>query len=326
MGQESDTMTDYLKDNERFADVFNGGCFRGQKVINPEDLEEGSESYKEVGNKKTTSRIRDVKKRLKSGGRLKILAIEDQNDIEFTMPWRHMNYDSLEYGEQIKQLKRRNRRKKLLKTDAEYKCGLRSTDRLAPVFTACLYHGKEKWTGPRSLKDMINFGEDAELWEPLFSDYQFQLICINELEDFSRFESPLKELFMVLACRQDKGKLRKLITENEIYQKLDSETADVIGVMVGMKKQVKAQKKEGNEVNMCEALRDLVNDSKMEGKAEGTSLYLISMVQAKYRKGKSLEVIADETEETPEVILPILSLVTQYPTESKEEIYGRLQQ
>ena len=77
---------------------------------------------------------------------------------------------------------------------------------------------------------------------------------------------------------------------------------------------------------MCEALRDLVNDSKMEGKAEGTSLYLISMVQAKYRKGKSLEVIADETEETPEVILPILSLVTQYPTESKEEIYGRLQQ
>ena len=237
-----------------------------------------------------------------------------------------MNYDSLEYGEQIKQLKRRNRRKKLLKTDAEYKCGLRSTDRLAPVFTACLYHGKEKWTGPRSLKDMINFGEDAELWEPLFSDYQFQLICINELEDFSQFESPLKELFMVLACRQDKGRLRKLITENEIYQKLDSETADVIGVMVGMKKQVKAQKKEGNEVNMCEALRDLVNDSKMEGKAEGTSLYLISMVQAKYRKGKSLEVIADETEETPEVILPILSLVTQYPTESKEEIYGRLQQ
>ena len=162
----------------------------------------------------------------------------------------------------------------------------------------------------------------------------FQLICINELEDFSRFESPLKELFMVLACRQDKGKLRKLITENEIYQKLDSETADVIGVMVGMKKQVKAQKKEGNEVNMCEALRDLVNDSKMEGKAEGlaqgmaqgTSLYLISMVQAKYRKGKSLEVIADETEETSEVIRPILSLVTQYPTESKEEIYGRLQQ
>ena len=139
---------------------------------------------------------------------------------------------------------------------------------------------------------------------------------------------------MVLACRQDKGKLRKLITENEIYQKLDSETANVIGVMVGMQKQVKAQKKEGNEVNMCEALRDLVNDSKMEGKAEGlaqgmaqgTSLYLISMVQAKYRKGKSLEVIADETEETSEVIRPILSLVTQYPTESKEEIYGRLQQ
>ena len=31
MGRESDAMMEYLKDNERFADVFNGGLFEGHK-------------------------------------------------------------------------------------------------------------------------------------------------------------------------------------------------------------------------------------------------------------------------------------------------------
>ncbi len=324
MGQESDAMMDYLNDNRRFADLYNGGVFQGQEIVKPEELDEGSEVYKEDGLKKTTTRIRDLKKRLKSGGRLKVLAIKNQNDIDFTMPWRNMNYDSLEYGEQIRQLKKQNQEKKLPMTSAEYKCGLYSTDRLAPVFTVCLYHGKEKWVGPRSLKDMMDFGEDREVWEQLFSDYQMKLICINEMEDFSRFQSPLRELFRAMACREDKEKMMRLIEENEAYQNIDSETAEVIGVMVGMKIQVDKHKKEGNTVNMCEALRGIVEDSKAEGKGEGDALRLISLVQKKYRKGKGLEVIADEAEETSEVIQPILELVMQHPDESAEEIYQRM--
>ena len=327
MGQESNAMMDYLSNNERFADVFNGGCFDGQKVVKPQELEEGSEVYKEVTGKKTVSRTRDLKKRLKSGGRLKVLAIENQADIDYTMPWRHMNYDSLEYGQQIRDIKIQNQDKseKLSMTGAEYKCGLYSTDRLAPAFTVCIYTGKEKWTGPRSLKDMMDFGEDGELWEQLFSDYQMKLICINELEDFSRFESPLKELFMAIACRQDKKKLKKLIAENKSYQNMDSEIAEVMGVMVGMKMPVVKQKEEGKGVNMCEALRGMLEDSRVEGKEEGDALRLISLVQRKYRKGKALAVIADEAEESPEVIEPILDLVRQYPEESGEEIYRRMQ-
>ena len=343
MGQESNAMMDYLSNNERFADVFNGGCFDGQKVVKPEELEEGSEVYKEVRGKKTVSRTLDLKKRLKFGGRLKVLAIENQADIDYTMPWRHMNYDALEYGKQIRDIKIQNQDKSKDKskdkgedkseeppmTGAEYKCGLYSTDRLAPAFTVCIYTGKEKWTGPRSLKDMMDFGEDGELWKQLFSDYQMKLICINELEDFSRFESPLKELFMAIACRQDKNKLKKLISENKSYQNMDSETAEVMGVMVGMKSQVAKQKEEGESINMCEALRGMLEDSRVEGreegKAEGKALRLIGQVQRKYGKGKALAVIADEVEESPEAIEPILELVRQYPEGSGEEIYRRMQ-
>ena len=190
MGQESDAMMDYLDNNERFANLFNGGCFDGQKVVKPEELEEGSEVYKEVRGKKTVPRTRDLKKRLKSGGRLKILAIENQGDIDYTMPWRHR-------------------------------------------------------------------------------------------------------------------------------------------VMVGMKSQVVNQKEEGKGVNMCEALRGMLEDSWVEGRDDGRevgdAVRLFGQVQRMYRKGIALVVIADEVEESPEVIEPILELVRQYPEESSEDIYQRRQ-
>ncbi|MBQ8233675.1 MAG: hypothetical protein IJZ34_17395 [Lachnospiraceae bacterium] len=71
---------------------------------------------------------------------------------------------------------------------------------------------------------------------------------------------------------------------------------------------------------MCEALRGMLEDSR----SEGETIKLISQVRKKYLKGKSLEVIADEVEESPEVIEPILALVTQYPEDTNEEIYQRM--
>ena len=71
---------------------------------------------------------------------------------------------------------------------------------------------------------------------------------------------------------------------------------------------------------MCEALKGLLEDSK----GEGETLKLISQVQKKFLKGKTLEVIADEVEESPEVIEPILALVKQYTDDTNEEIYQRL--
>lgn len=40
MGEVSVVVNEFLRDKRRFADVFNGFCFKGQQVILPEDLEE----------------------------------------------------------------------------------------------------------------------------------------------------------------------------------------------------------------------------------------------------------------------------------------------
>lgn len=279
MGKESNTMANYFTDRERFADFYNGSCFDGENIVRAECLEEDSENYIEKTKNGTTSRSRDVKKRLLTGQSLKILAIENENQIDYTMPWRTMNYDALEYGEQIRRISKENRRSKKLKTNGEFISGLCKEDRLSPTYTICFYHGVEKWDGPRSLKDMMDFGEETERWKQFFSDYQMKLVCLNEITDFSMYHSPLRELFTVLSCRKDKRQMKKLMETDPIYQEMDSETAEVIGVMTGMEEAVNKNRNEGGTVNMCEALRGIVEDSKAEGKAEGMAESIIILLE-----------------------------------------------
>ena len=47
MGKENDLMLEYLRDNHRFADLFNGGLFFGKCVVEASQLEEASENYTE---------------------------------------------------------------------------------------------------------------------------------------------------------------------------------------------------------------------------------------------------------------------------------------
>lgn len=282
MGKESDAMQGYLDNREYFADFFNGCYFNGEQVVMAENLEEASEVYNQgyqkrvydefskeekAKKKREAPRTRDLKKRLKNGGCLRVLAIEHQSKVNYTMPWRHMYYDALEYGKQIGELSSENAREKRLKTDEEFLSGLKEGDRLSPAFTACLYLGTEPWTGPRTLKDMMDFGEDEKQWKELFADYQMNLICVNEMTDFSAFHSQLKLLLMLLAYREDKEKMQKEIENNPEFAAIDRETAYVAGVLLGTELFMEEyMETEGEEVNMCGALKAIREEGREEGR------------------------------------------------------------
>ena len=235
-----------------------------QKVMFQDNSQKTAEKQKY---QRATPKTRDLKKWLKSGRSLRILAIEHQSKINYIMPWRHMYYDALEYGKQIGELSSTNKREKLLSTDEEFLSGLKEEDRLIPAFTACLYLGTDPWTGPRNLSDMMDFGEDEEGWKDFFSDYQMNLICVNEIKDFSVFHTQLKLLLMLLAYREDKEKMKREIENNPEFAEIDRETAYVANVLLGHELFVEEYiEEEGNEVNMCGALRGLIEDGREEGR------------------------------------------------------------
>lgn len=287
MGKENDVMVDYLREDRRFADLFNGSVFGGECVVNPEELEEAGEVYTEFrqsgiarnGNvlrgKTAASRSRDVKKRLRSGAELRILAVEEQSYIDYAMPWRCMNYDSLEYGRQVLRMQQKNKTENKYRTEDELLGRFLKGDRIAPVYTLCLYHGEKPWDGPRSLREMVDFGSTEErlAWEKAFADYGMRLVCVNELGDVSRFATELRDLFGLMQYRGDKQGMNRFLEEHKEFQHVDEETARVIGTVMGVDVFMENgdRFRDGKGYNMCTAIKEMWMDGWNDGVSTGIS-------------------------------------------------------
>lgn len=288
MGKYDTCMKEFLQNKDRFADLFNGCCFQGRQIIRAEDLREASENYvitdKRLPGKtrqKDTEIIRDVKMVLGSGMVLQVLAVENQSYIDYAMPVRCMGYDAAEYRRQLKERKQErrllmnseNRPKNPAVSMDETLSGILSSDRLHPVYTLCLYSGTEPWDGPRKLSDMMAFDPQNKNLQSLFEEYHLHLFCINEQHVFDAFRSDLKPLFQAINCRNNKKKMIELM-KDETYSHLNEDTWDAIAVMTDnaamlQKKDLYKTKNQKEEFNMCQALQELMQDERNEGRIEG---------------------------------------------------------
>ena len=288
MGKYDTCMKEFLQNKDRFADLFNGCCFQGRQIIRAEDLRDASENYvitdKRLPGKtrqKDTEIIREVKMVLGSGMVLQVLAVENQSYIDYAMPVRCMGYDAAEYRRQLKERKQErrllmnseNRPKNPAVSMDETLSGILSSDRLHPVYTLCLYSGTEPWDGPRKLSDMMAFDPQNKNLQSLFEEYHLHLFCINEQHVFDAFRSDLKPLFQAINCRNNKKKMIELM-KDETYSHLNEDTWDAIAVMTDnaamlQKKDLYKTENQKEEFNMCQALQELMQDERNEGRIEG---------------------------------------------------------
>lgn len=290
MGKISNSINRYLSDNRRFADLFNGVCFHGKAVVHAEELLEASQVYHGITGTVETSgsspglreRTRDICKHLKSGETLRVLAVENQHMTDYTMPFRCMQYDVMEYEKQLDTLKEKNKRSGDLKAGAERICGIRKTDRIAPVYTICLYHGEEAWDGPRSLKDMMDFGNVNDDFREFFKDYPMHLYCLNEADDLQVFRTELGVLFQALQYRKDRAGLKALVQRDERYRHMDIDTLETMSVMLNLSSVWKErrnymEKNEDNEeeYDMCQAIREWAEEERSIGREEGHRIGLM---------------------------------------------------
>lgn len=315
MGKQNNVLRHYFRDKRRFADVFNGVFCRGRQIIKPEYLSDASEVYAESEAEKPATgektelleRIRDLKMKLKDNGTLQLLAVENQDYIDYTMPFRCMQYDAMEYSSQLHDLRRKNKQKGLLENWAERACGIKKTDRLAPIYTLCIYYGEELWDGPRTLRDMMNFGKNPEGLSQFFADYPMRLLCLNEETDFSVFHTEIRQLFRVLPYRKDKKGLQEFLEANEEYRHIDSDTLEVIAFMLNAQdlwdnreKYLAEEKREG-KYDMCQALRELREDGIQEGIQQGIRQGIAILIRTCQSLGVSREITLQKLRESYEM-------------------------
>ena len=276
MGKQDNVMYRYMNDAERFTELVNVAIFKGKRVLKPEMLEPDDGRYVTVckskkGKLQSSNRFRDIKKRTKNGTFFAMTAIENQEAVDYTMPWRLMQYDQMEYGEQLRQIRKQKEielKEKGIEPN-DWNVSIGEMDKLQPAYSVCFYHGTESWRGPRSLRDMMNFNGAENDWKEQFQDYGINLFCANEVTDYAMFQTGLRHLLQVLPHRKNKEKLYEVLKKEE-FKSLDRDTAEAIAILTDatevLEKLEEYESKGGYD--MCQAMDELKADWRAEGKAE----------------------------------------------------------
>lgn len=288
MGKTDIVTKNYMRGSDVFADAFNFLIYNGESRIQPQSLQERDAVelavlFSNDSAKKETEvqqKYRDVLKRAvimqNEEATYLLLGIENQTDIHYAMPVRNMIYDSLQYGKQVMEIAAEHRKKKDRSgTKAEYLSGFYRDDRLVPVITLVIHFGAEEWDGPMCLKDMITV-HDKKLLEYI-QDYKIYLIDPAKLteEDLKKFSTSLREVLGYIKYSRDKTKLRNYIAHNP-RMKLEEEAVQVIKTITKTPIKIKTG---GEKTDMCQAVDEMIEDGRNEGRNEATVRILSGLIR-----------------------------------------------
>ena len=329
MGKADVNVNIWLSEKKRFANLFNGVIYGGRQVILPEDLEEvnpvSSVSVKNrTGKTKNMKKYRDIIMKWRNQATLVLLANESQDKVHYAMPHKVMLYDGMDYETQIRNnWKNFNDRRKQNKkarlplehlTAGEYLSRFRKNDRLIPIISLVFYYGSEPWDGPVDLYDMFQLEgtkEENEILEKYLPNYKINLVDAERLKDVEKFSDDLQVILTMLRYRDSKEELTDYINENKkFFQNVDYETSQAMKAFLNMK-QIPGEAEHKEEmIDMCKAIQEMyddgVKDGIQQGVEQGRTELLKEQIQRKLKKEKTPTQIAEELEESVEVIEKII--------------------
>ena len=312
---------DYFEDPARFADAINGFGCNGEQVVKGEDIQEVDTQIRRMKIPKFVNSIagRDVIKSAKSRDMLRkvalgvnylIIGMEPQEEIDYSLPLRNMIYDVAEYEKQATKIRKKVRKEHQGLSPGEYMYGFKADSKLLPVVTFVLYSGENEWSGPTCLHDILEFIDIPANLRNLIPNHKINIISIRDIKDTSIFKTDLRYVLEFLRNAKDKEKLKELVDNEPYYQSMDEDAYDVVVNYANVKKLVEVKdeyKDVEGRMNMCTAIREMMEDSKSEGRKEG----LATIVQKKLERGDSAEKIADDLIEDLSVVQQIIKELQQ---------------
>ena len=307
MGMTDTVTKEYMRGNKVFADAFNYLIYGGEQVVKPALLQELDTTEiaipfaldeEENTTEEAVQKYRDVLKSTVIMQDAKasyiLLGVENQTDVHYAMPVRNIIYDALQYGKQVSEVakKHKNQSDGNRHNRGEYLSGFYKEDRIRPVITLVIHFGANKWDGPLSLYEMMDL-EDEKLLE-FVQDYRIFLIDPYKLtdNDLEKFSSSLGDVLGYIKYSKDKNALSKFLNDSQVMI-MDNDAARVIRDITNTPIYVPDGK---GEIDMCKAVKDLMDESKTEGIAEGIAEGIKKMALKMYKNGDSIEKIAETAE------------------------------
>ena len=283
----------YLSDNLRYADLFNGILFGGEEIVAAQKLKGEDTKLVLSSDKKKKGRYRDVIRKYEGDVSYAVLGVENQEAVDYAMPFRIMEYEAGEYARQVAEIKKTHERMADVSGD-EYLCKFKRSDKISPCVTLVLYWG-ENWDGSKTLKEMMNMENMPEALQAYVNDYPIHLVNVREFEDTDVFKTDLKLVFDFMKQSNDRQGMRELLLGNEEYKKVSRDAYEVMRVHTKLDELDKFMEDNTDEeeevVNMCQAIREIIEEEcalarekaikegTAEGRAEGILLYTYRMVE-----------------------------------------------
>lgn len=300
MGKKDEYQFDYLDDNRRFADQINGALFHGRQIVKPEELEPDEAQTVTTGAATGTGSMKTVvdKVRIWKGKKLHILAVENQNYVDYQMVLRNMLSESIGYRKQWKRKKRAHGETKDLKNRDEYLSGMKKEEKFEPIITLVVYFGTGgAWDGAKCLYDLLDIEDELKEY---VSNYRLNLYDCHEHDTFEEYKTGLRQVFEIVRYVKDKEKLQEIMEENrEVYSRIDSETRDMLEVVAHVRIPERCHvAEEGEErYNMCNAFEDMRQEGYEEGIEKGIEKGIRILIQAYQELGMSQDIIMEKCAE-----------------------------
>ena len=221
-----------------------------------------------------------------------VLGIENQSHVHYAMPVRNMLYDAMQLEKQVRDLASQHRKEGKNGTSEEYLSGMKKEDRLSPVITLVINFGGKKWDAPLSLREM--YGEQPEKVLPFIQDYRVFMIDPMEMSDndLQKLNSSLREVLAYIKYQRDKARMEKLLNEDSKFSCLETNAALVINAMTNAGIAIDPNKE---VVNMCEAIRQMVDEGIMLGEKRGEMQKTLAIARRMLEKNYPIEQVVDLT-------------------------------
>ena len=127
-------------------------------------------------------------------------------------------------------------------------------------------------------------------------DYHVNLIAPKEMsnDEINNFHSNLREVMLYIKYSKDKQTLNNIVKEDLRFQSMERQAADVINVVTGSKLKYPEGK---GAVNMCLAIQQMREESKIEGAVETYRDLGISLAETIKRIAERFQLSENESSE-----------------------------
>lgn len=278
MGRKEDPMLYYYKQDRHFAELLNGWLFRGETRIQPEQVRTANVRYTgrtgKKGRRLYRTRYRDIVKHVESMKFRVIIGTEIQTYIDYAMPVRVVDYDIMDYREQIEFIRQKYKDKHPERMNLS---GLEKTDRLLPVFTLVLYLGEEPWDAGENLRYLLELSDIPKELLRLLPDYPIHVLDVCHTPDDRLLEFPddIACMFLLLKYQKNKVQLKEILDRVEAFRHMDNDTYDTICDYMQepelLERKSRIENKETGGPDMWQALREIREEEMEKGMEKGES-------------------------------------------------------